>query len=99
MVVHNCVQALARIVVFDQMVEIDNQLKQRQMWVQRQGLSIGPYRVVLTVHDEVVCIVPKYDTVWCKDMMEEVMSRPPSWAPDLPIACEVGAGPNYGEAK
>lgn len=91
----NVVQALARIVVFNQMIEIDKQLAKA-----RARLKAGMIaRVALTVHDELVVIVPKFLEAWASKMMEQVMSVRPSWGTDLPIACEVGAGPNYGDAK
>lgn len=91
-VVENVVQALARIVVFDQMAKIDQQMRHRD--------SIeGRYKVVLTVHDEVVCIVPKADEDWCKELMVREMSIPPRWCSDLPVSCECESGNNYADAK
>jgi len=83
-VTENIIQALARIVIADQMVEIG-----------------GHYPVKLQVHDENVCVVPDAQVVAAQQVMERVMSTPPSWAPDLPIACDDGAvaGQNYGECK
>jgi hypothetical protein len=26
-----------------------------------------------------------------------IMSTPPDWAPDLPVACEAGVADNYGD--
>jgi DNA polymerase len=57
------------------------------------------HRVVLTVHDEVVCVVPEDKAEWALEMMEEQMKRSPSWAKDLPISCEGGVGDSYGDAK
>lgn len=81
-VVENVVQALARIVVFDQMVSINMK-----------------YPVVLTVHDEVVCVVPEDEAEAAKAFMLAEMSKAPSWAPDLPVACEADVGRSYGDAK
>lgn len=81
-VVENVVQALARIVVFDQMVAINRK-----------------YPVVLTVHDEVVCSVPESEVAEAKAFMVAEMSKAPSWAEGLPVACEAKAGKTYGEAK
>jgi DNA polymerase len=52
--------------------------------------------VVLHVHDEVLCEVPseafiEEDMVW----FDELVSRNPSWAPDLPIAVESWRGDRY----
>lgn len=81
-VIENVVQALARIVVFEQM------------------LKIAPhYRVVLTVHDEVVTCVPEAHESGALSHITTTMSTAPTWAPTLPVACEVHSGGTYGEAK
>lgn len=81
-VVENCVQALARIVVTEQMLEISKR-----------------YKVALQVHDEVVVVCDEHEAEECKAFVEEVMSRPPAWAPNLPVACEADFGTSYGEIK
>ena len=81
-VTENIVQALARIVVADQMVAI--------------GVR---HKVVLQVHDEVVIMCDESEAPAAQAFMEQVMSTPPEWAADLPVACEAGSGPNYGECK
>jgi DNA polymerase len=80
-VVENLTQAVARIVVSEQMVRIGRR-----------------YPVALQVHDEIVCVVPEEQADACKQFMIDVMSTPPKWAPDLPVACEADVGVNYGEA-
>lgn len=80
--VENKTQALARIIVFDQMAEIAKR-----------------YKVVLTVHDEVVCCVPDEEVDQAVSFMESVMRTAPRWAPGLPIACESSVGKNYAECK
>lgn len=90
--VENVTQALAKIVVFDQMARIEQLLRPMDTPEQR-------HRVVLTVHDEVVCVVPEDKAEWALGMMEEQMKRSPSWAKDLPISCEGGIGDSYGDAK
>jgi DNA polymerase len=90
--VENVTQALAKIVVFDQMARIEQLLRPMDTPEQR-------HRVVLTVHDEVVCVVPEDKAEWALEMMEEQMKRSPSWAKDLPISCEGGVGDSYGDAK
>lgn len=55
------------------------------------------YRVVLTVHDAVACIAPVEEAAQAQQYVEECMSWRPSWAPDLPLACESGMGASYGE--
>ena len=81
-VTENLVQALARIVVAEQMIKIGER-----------------YKVVLQVHDEVVILCDAAEVEEAKAYMLEVMSTPPTWAPDLPVACEADHGENYGECK
>jgi DNA polymerase len=92
-VIENVVQALARIIVFDQMAKIDQHLRKLD------GTNGERYKVVLTVHDEVVAVVPEHYAQACLAMMEKVMSTPPAWALDLPVACEGDIGDSYGDAK
>ena len=91
-VIENVVQALARIIVFDQMAKIDQQFRKKDRPGQR-------FKVALTVHDEVVACVPTAVVDKCTKFMEEVMSKPMSWCPDLPIACEANYGETYGDCK
>lgn len=55
------------------------------------------YRVVLTVHDAVACIIPEAEAVEGQRYVEECMSKIPRWATDLPISCESGMGKSYGD--
>jgi DNA polymerase len=91
-VIENVVQALARIIVFDQMAKIDQQFRKKDSKTNR-------FKVVLTVHDEVVACVPEKAVGKCVEFMEQVMSKPLSWCPDLPIACEAAYGDTYGDCK
>jgi DNA polymerase I-like protein with 3'-5' exonuclease and polymerase domains len=90
--IENVVQALARIVVFDQMAKIDQTLRKNDKPGKRA-------KVVLTVHDEVVAVVPDSDAANCMTMMVEYMKQAPSWCADLPVACEADIGKSYGDAK
>lgn len=90
--VENLVQALARIVVFEQMLLIH---KAAQKLKARYG---GIWRVVLTVHDEVVAVVPTKYAAQFQALMEKIMSTTPAWAGTLPVACEAGRGRTYGSA-
>jgi len=81
-VAENITQALARIVVSEQMTKI--------------GLR---YKVALQVHDEVVIVCDESEAETAKAYMIEVMSTPPIWAPDLPVACEAHVGKTYGDVK
>jgi DNA polymerase len=63
-----------------------------------QMLKIGKkYRVVLTVHDAVACIVPEVEIEEAQQYVEECMRWTPDWATGLPVNCESGYGKSYGE--
>lgn len=58
------------------------------------------YPVSLTVHDEIVCVVPEQEAEPCKAYMEECLSLAPTWCRgQIPLNCEVAIGDSYGEAK
>ena len=79
-VVENVVQALARCIVGEQLMEISKH-----------------YKVALTVHDSVVCVVPEAEINEALDKITGIMSVAPSWAPGLPISCEATYGKSYGD--
>ena len=81
-VVENVTQALARLIIGEQMLRISKK-----------------YRVVLTVHDSIVCCVPDQEAEACKSYVEECMRWVPDWAEGLPVDCEAGIGKNYGETE
>lgn len=87
-IVENLSQALARIVVFDQTMEVERR------WGKGEGNG-----VVLSVHDEIGTIVDEDDAEDCLAFMIEEMSQPPKWWPELPVAAEGGIGDTYGECK
>lgn len=78
--VENIVQALARIIIGDQILECTDFTK-----------------VVTTTHDEIVSVHPSWDADSCLDRMLEVMSTPPEWCKDLPLAAEGGYARNYSK--
>jgi DNA polymerase len=55
------------------------------------------FRVVLTVHDAIACVVPEDDADYAKEYIEACMRMPPSWAKGLPLNCESGMARNYGD--
>jgi DNA polymerase I-like protein with 3'-5' exonuclease and polymerase domains len=57
------------------------------------------YKVVLTVHDSIVCCVPDAETGAAKAYVEESMRWVPNWATDLPVDCEAGTAKSYGECE
>jgi DNA polymerase len=79
-VIENVCQALARIVIGEQMLMVAKK-----------------YRVVMTVHDAVACIVPENEVETGKEYVEMCMRIRPSWAPELPLNCEAGYGKSYGD--
>ncbi len=81
-VVENVTQALARLIIGEQMLQISKK-----------------YRVVLTVHDSIVCCVPDQEAEACKSYIEQCMRWTPAWAEGLPVDCEAGIGKNYGETE
>jgi DNA polymerase len=78
--VENIIQALAAIVIREQMVAIGQQ-----------------YKVAFQVHDEIVLTVGGADADHAERTLVKVMSTPPKWASDLPVACESGQAYNYGD--
>ena len=80
----NVVQALARRVVAEQMLRIQDEL----------GLHI-----VTMTHDEVVVIVDEGLAESTLSAMVQIMKTAPAWAKGLPLAAEGGFGRSYGEAK
>ena len=60
------------------------------------------YRVVLTVHDSIVCCVRDEEVEDARKYTEECMRTAPIWAQGiqkLPIDCESGIGKNYGDCE
>ena len=80
-VVENLVQALAGIIVRKQMVD----------------MGLAGYFVAFQVHDENVAVVPTEIADAAEEHIVRIMSTPPVWAPELPVACEVGRALNYGD--
>ena len=55
------------------------------------------YRVVMTVHDAIACIVPTAEVETAKEYVEMCMRIRPSWGVELPLNCEAGYGESYGD--
>lgn len=55
------------------------------------------YRVVLTVHDAVMCMAPEAEAKEALLYVNECMRWRPSWASTLPLACELGMGVSYDD--
>ena len=82
-IVENVTQALARIVISDNMLNID-----------RHG-----YKVVLQVHDEVVLLVREEEAEEAYSNTIGWMRTAPAWATGLPLDAEGGIADRYGDAK
>lgn len=68
--------------------------------VMDQALAISKrYPAVHTVYDDIMLCVPEAEAGDAATFMEDEMSKAPAWAVGLPIACEVGVGKNYADAK
>lgn len=74
-ITENIVQALSRIVICDQMLEIQKK---------------KDFEVVLTVHDEIIAISDEHNPKSKLDQMLSAMRQPPSWALGLPLDAEGG---------
>ena len=81
-VIENVCQALARIVIGEQLLRVAKK-----------------YKVVMTVHDAIGCIVPTEEAKEGMAYVEKCMKVRPKWAPDLPLDCEGGTGNSYGECQ
>lgn len=79
----NCVQALARIIVAEQMLDIID--------------ADSDYNVMTMTHDEIVVICPDEKVDTCLDDMLRIMRTPPTWAPDLPLDAEGGYAQDYSK--
>lgn len=79
-VIENVCQALARIVIGEQMLMVAKK-----------------YRVVMTVHDAIACIVPTEQVETAKEYVEMCMRTRPDWGMELPLNCEAGYGKSYGD--
>jgi DNA polymerase len=78
--VENVCQALARIIIGEQMIMVAKK-----------------YKVVMTVHDAIACVVPEEDAAVALEDIKTLMRVRPSWALELPLNCEAGFGKSYGD--
>ena len=78
----NLCQALARIVIGEQLLRIAKK-----------------YKVAMTVHDAIGCVVPEAEEETAREFVEIAMKVRPKWALDLPLDCEAFSGESYGDCK
>jgi DNA polymerase len=76
----NLMQALARCIIGDNMLEI----------------SARNFVATMT-HDEIVSLAPIADAERDFRWQQEIMRRPVSWAPDLPLAVDGGYAREYSK--
>ena len=76
----NVVQALARIVITDQMLDIQN---------------LPEVDIVMQVHDEIIAIGSNTDSDVILDKILTIMKTPPAWCKDLPLDAEAGVSSVY----
>jgi DNA polymerase len=79
-VVENICQALARIIIGEQLIQVSKK-----------------YKVAMTVHDAIGCVVPQAEEQAALAYVEACMKVRPSWALGLPLNCEGGSGESYGD--
>lgn len=85
----NITQALSRVLLGQQKLTIQRELDSNY------GRKVA--RIVHSIHDELVSIAPTPTSKDVFTMMGEVMSKPPSWAPDLPLKSEGGVAREYSK--
>ena len=89
--IENLVQALARIIVVEQMMKINQSLPIFKL--KKQEVA----RVCLMTHDEVVCVVPERYADLTLGMMVKEMRTAPEWCADLPLGAKGGYAANYSK--
>lgn len=57
------------------------------------------YPVVLTVHDEVVCVVPEKEGAEAMDFIKKNLIKSPKYLPGVPLDAEVSYSKRYGDCK
>lgn len=87
MLLENITQALARIITMEAAVRVEKRLA-------KLGIPMA-----LQVHDELVFVVKQEYEQVTRFVLEHELKQRPWWLPNVPLDCEVGSGPNYGEAK
>jgi hypothetical protein len=84
--IENIIQALARIVIMDGMRAADEYFR-----------GLGHKGVVLQVHDENIALGPVENADEHMAMFIKLLTTPPAWCPDAPIAAEGGYAVNYSK--
>jgi DNA polymerase len=79
----NTVQALARCVMSDAMIEL-----------KKLGMHVA-----LTVHDELMIVVKETEAALAEQTMKQSMIRSPHYLPNIPLDATVSCARSYGDAK
>ena len=82
-VTENIVQALSRIIITDAMLAIERKFPE--------------YRIVLTVHDEIVVIAKDNEPGTVLNNIIDTMCQSPEWCESLPLAAEGGYAQSYSK--
>jgi DNA polymerase len=56
------------------------------------------YDIVLTIHDSIYILAPEAEAEKALEFLSKEMTTPPSWMPDIPLACEGGYGKSLKDA-
>lgn len=86
LIMNNCVQGTARDVLGYQKVNVEHALQAKQY-----GYVIG------SVHDETLSRLKPATVEIAHKSIEQIMSTPPPWAADIPLACEGGYALEYSK--
>ena len=90
--VENITQAVDRLFVSDALLRLEQQFKYQD------GRRV--FEAVFMVHDELVVVYDEnLDDNFVRDALRWAMTTNPVWAPDLPLACDIGIARNYAECK
>lgn len=95
-ITENIVQHLARCVIADNMNKIVRTEIMREI---AKINDTALHHPALTVHDELVYVVPDDMAVEALDTIQSIMRTPPEWWPELVVWSEGDIADNYGEAK
>lgn len=90
-IVHNCIQALAGVVIREEMNAVNRLYKPIKL---KKGEVC---QIATMTHDEIVSVVPLRLADKLLKTNLKIMRTPPAWAPDMPIwaAAEAGFAENY----
>jgi DNA polymerase len=80
--VENIIQALARIVITNALLEVN---------------KLDNLHVAFTVHDEIIAVGPKQNPDSTMQTITEMMEVRPPWASSLPLAVEGGYAERYSK--